>query len=167
MPNHVTNELIFRGTDKATQNKLLATICDSNGKVDFQILVPIPLNIWRGNVGQNHEKAFGKNTALDWVRENWGTKWNAYNCTVERSHDTLTVRFDTAWKPPYPWLAAVLNKNQIPFEHNWLSEGVDTGYHGRFWIGPDDLSGFYRWEESAADETVQKHLDELCGRDEE
>lgn len=132
MPNNCINELIFRDAEKATQERIIAATCDAEGQVDFQILVPIPLNIWRGNVSSEHERAF-KRTGLDWARENWGTKWNAYSHhPIERTDNTVALRFETAWGPPYPWLAAVFNHLGLPFQHNWLSEGGGDGVVGTF-----------------------------------
>lgn len=155
MPNHVINELIFRTADEADRERILAAICSKDGAVDFEILVPVPLNVWRGDVGSNHQEAF-KRVGLDWQRENWGTKWNAYGqVPVERSTDALTIRFQTAWTPPYPWLAAVFNSLRLPFEHNWLSEGGAPGKSGTF-----DPAGRFgnEWKEIEAPDALHRHL---------
>lgn len=158
MPNHVINELIFNGVDADQQSAIIAAACDAEGNVDFAILVPPPLNIWMGSCGTAHEKAFG-DTGLDWGRRNWGTKWNAYSHQpIERTPDTITLRFETAWSPPYPWLAAILNKLSLPFAHNWLDEGASRGRAGSFLItekwGPE-------WSEAEADDTLHLHLHKL------
>jgi hypothetical protein len=158
MPNHCINEMIFRGVDGAAQDRILAAACDADGKVDFQILVPIPLNVWRGNVGSDHERAF-KITRLDWARDNWGTKWNAYSHhPVERTGDTLTLRFQTARRPPYPWLAAVFNHLGLPFDHNWIEEGGGDGTAGRFEI---DGRWGQEWTEAPASPELHRHLHKL------
>lgn len=158
MPNHVVNELIFRGVDADAQARIIASTCNAEGAVDFEILVPLPLNMWWGSVGQNHERAF-KRTALDWCTENWGTKWNAYSHKpTEQTSDSLTLRFDTAWGPPYPWLAAVFNSLKIGFDHNWFSEGEEHGHHGVFdWSKMADLGGS-PWVEALADDALHRHL---------
>lgn len=43
---------------------------------------------------------------MDWNRDNWGTKWNAYSQTIE--DDSLT--FDTAWSHPTPVIEALSRK---------------------------------------------------------
>lgn len=161
MPNHVINEIIFRNVDVAKQNEMLVMIRNGLGEVDFEILVPIPINVWRGSVGEKHEKAFRQN-ALDWARLNWGTKWNAYEQKpIERTDDTLILRFKTAWGPPYGWLCAIFNFFKLPFEHNWLSEGHDRGVCGKFnWSRMDDLGG-EPWNEEPADEAMHRHLHKL------
>jgi hypothetical protein len=161
MPNHVTNELIFAGIDPAVQDAIIAKICDTKGAVDFSILIPMPINIWRGNVGQRHEKAF-KLTALDWCTDQWGTKWNAYNSReIRRTEDALTITFDTAWSPPYPWLAAVFNTFERSFEHNWFDEGAEWSVEGRFNAAAlaDILSD--PWKEDRASQEVHERLHTL------
>jgi len=158
MPNHVINELIFRNVDAEQQDAIVAATCDAEGDVDFSILVPAPLNMWNGNTGREHKQAFGR-TGLDWSRVNWGTKWNAYSHqATERTADTLILRFETAWAPPYPWLAAVLNKLSLSFAHNWLDEGATRGRAGSFSIeekwGPE-------WKEADADDALHRHLHKL------
>lgn len=39
---------------------------------------------------------------MDFAREQWGTKWNAYECVVDI--DAGTAQFDTAWSCPTPLL---------------------------------------------------------------
>ncbi len=157
MPNDIINELIFSDVSPSDQDRILAAAC-VDGKVDFSILVPVPLNIWQGSVGKQHDVF--KANALDWARQNWGTKWNAYaHVQPERAADSLTLRFQTAWSPPYPWLAAMLNKLALPFYHNWLDEGAERGRHGAF--KPDGEFGDNEWSEIEADEPLHRHLHKL------
>jgi hypothetical protein len=160
MPNHVLNELIFRNVDRATQDAILAKLCNAEGKVDFNVLVPTPVNRWLGGVSQLHEKAFGE-TALDWSRREWGTKWNAYSHKpIERTDDTLILRFDTAWSPPYPWLVAVFNTFKRAFDHNWLDEGAERGVCGKWNHAALEAHNPFEkpWHETPADDEMQRHL---------
>lgn len=158
MPNHVINELAFRDVTTERQDNILSAVCNSEGLVDFQILVPIPLNIWLGSTTSEHEKAF-RSTWYNWNRENWGTKWNAYSHKpTERTEDSLFLRFETAWAPPYPWLAAVFNKTGISFEHNWLDEGAVRARTGRFFTS--DIFG-PEWKEQDATDEIHRHLHKL------
>lgn len=161
MPNHVLNELVFRDISEEAKDKIVSAIVDENEDVDFSILVPIPKNVWMGNVGQRHEKAF-KRTGLDWMRENWGTKWNAYSTQpVEWSEGVLTIIFETAWSPPYPWLAAVFNTLAIPFDHNWLDEGCARGVCGKFTPNPTSDYRIDEWREEPCDDATQRRLHKL------
>ena len=38
----------------------------------------------------------------NWCVENWGTKWNSTNASLDEDKDGLTYSFDTAWSPPTP-----------------------------------------------------------------
>lgn len=162
MPNHVINEIIFRNVDAGKQAAIAAKLCNDEGKVDFERLVPIPPNIWLGNVGTKHEK-LGV-SALDWCRENWRTKWNAYSHKpIERTDDSITFRFETAWSPPYGWLVAVFNVIRLDFEHNWLDEGAARGWEG-MWLRStfDTERGFEDpWTEKPASDAMQRHLHKL------
>lgn len=170
MPNHVINELVFHA-DAERQSAIREALCDSEGRVDFQVLVPLPKNMWWGSVSLRHEEAF-KRTALDWAVENWGTKWNAYSHReTEATESSITFRFVTAWRPPYPWLAAIFNTLKISFDHNWLSEGGGLGSHGTFdWSEAETgLLGDAWKEEKIADEndTLHRHLRHLLWGDTE
>lgn len=158
MPNHVTNEIIFRGVDAAMQAKICEKILDAEGLVDFSILVPQPANMWIGNEGSNHKEKF-KRMGMDWNRENWGTKWNAYNMMpVVKTEDSITFVFDTAWNPPYPWLAAIFNTLPLSFEHNHFDEGCDWSVHGVFRFDQKEKLVGNPWEETPASEELHKHL---------
>lgn len=158
MPNHVINELVFRGVNAEQQDAIIAATCDAEGKVDFEILLPPPLNIWMGSSGSAHDKAF-RRTWYDWSIENWGTKWNAYSHKpTDRTSDGLILRFETAWAPPYPWLAAVMNKLELSFDHNWLDEGAVRGRSGKFSMeGPFGRD----WSEVEATDEMHRHLHKL------
>lgn len=158
MPNHVINELVFTDLTEADRDRVVTAIY-AGDNVDFEILVPMPLNMWWGAVGSNHEAAF-KRTGLDWARENWGTKWNAYRSVApEWADGVLTIRFQSAWSPPYPWLAAVFNKLNLPFAHNWLDEGAERGWIGTFSI--DEPIWGIEWKEVEATDEMQRHLHKL------
>jgi len=158
VPNHVINEMVFRNVSCEQQDAIIAAACDAEGNVDFSILVPAPLNMWMGNTGRDHDEAFGR-TGLDWNRTNWGTKWNAYSHKpIERTADAMTLRFKTAWRPPYPWLAAMLNKLSLPFDHNWLDEDASCGRAGSFTISP---TWGPEWKEVDADDVLHRHLHKL------
>lgn len=159
MPNHVINEVIFRDLSDAQIADILSRTIDANGHVDFSILLPIPINCWIGSVSIADEKAF-KNTALDWCRDNWGTKWGAYGTHngSECVGSVLTLRFDSAWRPPYGWLAALINTFRLSFQHNWLSEGEHQGHVGHFIHQPGNIMGDIDWHEESAPPNIHTHL---------
>lgn len=158
MPNHVINELIFSDCDADKVQRLREVICDEYGKVDFEVLLPSPINIWRGCVGSKHKETF-PDTHLDWATKNWGTKWNAYgDRAFEVDGGTVTVTFRTAWNPPYGWLVALFNTIKGKFSHNFLSEGRTKAVVSSWnYVSIDQAFGD-AWVEIEADEEMQKHL---------
>ena len=56
-------------------------------------------------------KKHGAKDWYDWSINNWGTKWDASTQDIdEMDGNWLSIRFDTAWSPPEPWLQAVTEK---------------------------------------------------------
>lgn len=119
MPNHVTNKIVF---DKTYSEKVFAEVCP-NGKFDFELLIPQPLNIYRGDLSGEDESDFPLNWR-SWNIENWGTKWNCYEqeCGINEEGKAY-IKFDTAWSIPYPIISAFNNKFNISFIHKYYDEG--------------------------------------------
>lgn len=166
MPNHVLTEVVFRDVGSLKQIDILGKVSSRERKIDFEELLPMPLNIWRGNVSSRHEEAF-PGTALDWCSANWGTKWNAYGIdeggkyeSVERTDDSLTLRFQTAWSPPMGWLVALFNSFGLSFEYAYLDEGASHAMSGSFRIGVDKFLGD-QWSEAKADEPTHRRMHKL------
>ena len=129
MPNHVMNEVKIKCTEQE-QKDMLKYIVNEEGKIDFRILLPIPLNCWQGDLSDN-EKQFSPYNWYDWCTKNWGTKWNAYGQekdwykNVEFNNDELILRFQTAWLAPYGWLIALSNNFKKTIEFKVCDEGND------------------------------------------
>lgn len=168
MPNHVLNEIVFRDIDPIQKDAILSHVRSSECDIDFCVLLPIPLNVWQGNVGIQHETAFRKaNTALAWCAENWGTKWGAYGLneggryrSIVAENSTLTLIFQTAWRPPYGWLLALWHKTGLPFEYTWLDQGRDTAIAGRFTSYDGDMLS-EPWLEATAEEATTRRMHKL------
>jgi hypothetical protein len=118
MPNHVTNKITF---DASKADEIFKAVCP-DGKFDFELLVPMPPNTYQGDMSSEDEKDFPINWN-DWSRENWGTKWNCYDQSCGIENGTAFIKFDTAWQPPYPVMAAFCNRFGIAFEHRYFDEG--------------------------------------------
>lgn len=132
MPNHVTNLISF-GTDAIALsdfcNMLKLVRADEGflGSVDFNKLIPMPEHIFRGNLGIEEERKYGKNNWYDWSNDHWGTKWNAYGCVrADKNADTLL--FYTAWNAVPKIIKLISEKfpdRQVTYQ--WADE--DTGYN--------------------------------------
>lgn len=81
--------------------------------VDFNRVIPMPsyddpmFTAPKTDFGDMVGWGFGGYSPLDWARENWGTKWNAYD--TERKGRNI-MRFDTAWNHPAPVIEALSRK---------------------------------------------------------
>ena len=167
MPNHVINEVVFHSVFSEDQEAILKAVAGKDGKVDFSVILPPPINSWRGSVGQKH-KVFPTND-LDWCTKNWSTKWNAYGeRSIERSADTLTLTFQTAWSAPYGWLVALFNTLNLSFEYCYLEEGQTDAYGGYFDYAQKRSLFGDAWKEDVAPEEVRARLHTLLfGEDED
>ena len=59
-----------------------------------------------------------------WCVENWGTKWNAYNCFITEQY----ISFDTAWSTPEP-IIVQLSKDLPEVEMFILYADEDIGFN--------------------------------------
>lgn len=113
MPNHVTNWVVIKGSEAKIKKLKKDTIKPhekddnydngDNIQFDFNGIIPMPENIYRGDVGREEREKYGENNSLDWSVKNWGTKWGAYNAhLISETPTRLAVEFQTAWSPPDP-----------------------------------------------------------------
>jgi hypothetical protein len=129
MPNWITNKLTIEGPNALKVVESLATKTQE-GQVlplDFNNILPMPENIYKGNLGTKERKEYGKNNWYDWSLANWGTKWNA--CASEASGNVIT--FDTAWSPVIDLIVRLSEKHpENTFKCEYAEEflGNFTGY---------------------------------------
>lgn len=158
MPNHVLNEVVIHFGDEAERDAIIAAVVGEEEQVDFRLLLPLPLNIWWGDVSAAHREAF-REPALDWCAANWSTKWNAYRQEpMVENVGTLTFRFTTAWSPPLRWILALFNRFSAPVDYYYFDEGRDRARMGCFTMtapsGPE-------WQEADADDETDARLKAL------
>lgn len=81
-------------------------------------------------------KETGCKNWYDWCPDNWGTKWNCYDFSMDRVDDgKLIMKFDTAWSVPHPILEKL--SSEFPTTHfDILSfdEGWNFAYRARFYL---------------------------------
>lgn len=147
MPNHVSHRLFFA----AEHAPRIFEECCPNGGLDFDRLISRPINVYSGNLTPADEKDFPCNWH-SWSCENWGTKWNAYEASTEMRCDRAVLKFQTAWRVPYPVIVAFANRYRIPFEHWYYDEG-NGEYSIERWDGGDRPSRVMK-RKSDASETV-------------
>ena len=98
MANHWSNIVKFRGNQEQV-NALLESIKGDDGRlVDFNKITPIPRWIYgadpsdTGITKEDKEKYGKENISLNWRREHWGTKWNAYEMDYNAEKNELFFR---------------------------------------------------------------------------
>lgn len=165
MPNYVINEVIFPNVNQEQQAAILAKVNGKWGPIDFETLLPVPINYWKGDTTLIHDQVF-PGVALDWCTKNWSTKWNAVALFVlpgeaERyqqivqTETSLTLTFLTAWSPACGWIVALFNTFHLEIVHNWLNEEDSVGYTDHYY-----LEGAHgeEWHRVPANQEMQRHL---------
>lgn len=112
MPNWCDLELRVLDDGSCEELRRFISGKDSMGEqasVTFNKLIPMPDNIFRGDLGKKEMELYGKNNWYDWSRAHWGTKWDA--CHVQVTPEC--VMFSTAWCPPFPWLEKLAERAAI------------------------------------------------------
>lgn len=128
MPNHVTNIIKLNG-DRKQISELLEQIQNDEhglGTIDFEKIIPMPENIYRGNLGREETNLYGKNNWYDWCISNWGTKWSAYGYEKDCDYSNAEeLRFLTAWAAPHPVIQRLSEMfPEIKIIHEWADEDI-------------------------------------------
>lgn len=156
MPNHIVNEIRLHGVDEATVREVAS---GPERVIDFEKLLPLPLNFWPGSVSILHEKAF-PGTHLDAARKTWGTKWNAYalsDDSLRQDGDDTILTFETAWAPPRGWVVAVFSKLECDITHHWQDEGSDDVHREIYTFTGDGSISFPKWVSEVIDQGSEDH----------
>ena len=130
MPNHVENHLTFDCSEERLKEILQAIGRDEDsaldgqygiGTFDFNKVIPMPDDIYRGDLGPKEQKIYGKKNWYDWSCWNWGTKWNSYG----NSFDGHTLTFQTAWAAPPPVIEKLSEMYpDVTISHRWADEDL-------------------------------------------
>lgn len=128
----------------------------ADARLSFTVLLPPPLNVWCGSVGREHQQAFPGNQ-MDWARQNWGTKWDAYGGPKARSTTQGTVlTFQTAWSHPRGWVCALFNTLNCRITAHWLDEGSADGVSEYYTISDGGVGGC-QWHTEQTKEGSPRH----------
>lgn len=113
---------------------------------DFNMVISQPANIETGGCSGKHDE--GVICWRNWSIDNWGTKWNAYDTSLEPKESGLTeLRFDTAWSHPHPVLEALSKLfPNVLIQVSYADE--DLGYNiGKYSIKDDERTDLLNIEE--------------------
>jgi hypothetical protein len=170
MPNYAFNQLTISGPAE-----LLSDFLERNkgeGQVlSFAMMVPYPEEFRamdraleefirdHPDVPHQAQPKDGYNSGgYEWCCMAWGTKWDAVDPWVgpyETATGSITIRFDTAWSPPLPWLQVAAERwpdliLRLESEDPSLGWGNEVEFRGgllvshrsrdvKDWVeGPDD-----------------------------
>lgn len=124
MPNHVINELIFRDVNNDNARMVIDLATNGRGMVDFSVLIPEPA---------------GELADRQWRLENWNTDRNAYMMMYDQSFrpieiagDALSLRFQSAWEPPLPFVNRLWERCSMPFCFTYTNEADDAAYRADY-----------------------------------
>ena len=115
MPNWTTNLVVISCSQSMREHvkEGLAGINEEEQEIvfDFNKLIPMPDDIFRGNLGADEREKYGNKNWYDWSCDNWGTKWPACDAEITAETDTeIHYRFLTAWDAPRPIVDALRKK---------------------------------------------------------
>jgi len=77
MANDVTNIIKFENIPQSKVTEIMEQIKNERegiGSIDFNKIIPMPDNIYKGDIEGKAYQKYGKNNWIDWSVEFWGTK---------------------------------------------------------------------------------------------
>lgn len=79
-----------------------------------------------GKTAYENQSKYGAQTWYEWSINNWGTKWNAYECSaLDLDGESAELSFWTAWSPPHPILMRLAEQYpELSFSHEWADEDI-------------------------------------------
>lgn len=119
MPNDCYNALSIDAND-ALIERIMNHVRSEETEFDFERIIPMPENIYRGMLGSEERKLYGENNWYDWSCNHWGTKWNAYDVLADPGY----VSFYTAWTPCRHVISELANQYpEATFVHEYYEPG--------------------------------------------
>lgn len=97
MANYVTNIITFNDAPIERLNQILEAIKNDEegvGTIDFNKIIPMPDNVFKGDIGHNEREEYGENNWMDWSTRNWGSKWNAFAFVPYNTKRTMDIAQD-------------------------------------------------------------------------
>jgi hypothetical protein len=77
-----------------------------NGGFSFNRFIPMPEDIYMGDLGPTERELYGANNWHDWRCENWGTKWDCDQVSVTLFEGSVTahlsIDYRSPWRPSFP-----------------------------------------------------------------
>ena len=118
-------DFVYVYTFAGTEQKDLLNIPKDKEEIFLRTRRDIRRDEWElGKTAFQNEQKYGAATWYDWARENWGSKWNAYQ--TEELEDN-TIEFNTAWSNVKPVIIALSEKfPDIEMRYQWADEDIGS-----------------------------------------
>ncbi|SDA30295.1 hypothetical protein SAMN02910447_03163 [Ruminococcus sp. YE71] len=147
MPNHITNRIKLIGEPSEIHRVMEAVKVDDFGlgSLDFNKVIPMPADVFKGDLGEKERELYGNNNWYDWSVANWGTKWNSYGYeNFETAENADTISFLTAWSAPHPVIEKLSQMfPTITIEHEWADEDIGMNCGRRTYYDGERVEEYY------------------------
>lgn len=146
MPNWCQNTVTITANN-TEQKSILSKVAKAAAerKQIFSIFRPMPLEVYRGDLGREEREKYGALNGYDWSMANWGVKLDAEATVDLFDGESLSLSFETAWTAP---IALYEYLSQLGFS-------VDADYYepglmfAGVWVNGDDR--YYEEEDLTED----------------
>ena len=101
MPNWVQCRIVAMNEDVNFKK-----FCNKDDEFTFEKVLPMPKDIYRGDLGKAEREKYGDKNWYDWSIRHWGTKWDCRDAYVCGNR----VEFTTAWSFPLGAMVALAKK---------------------------------------------------------
>ena len=125
MPNYCSNCIIVSGGSLEDFKKTLDTENNEGEEVEFSFHQTVP------------EPAKEYGYWYDWRCDNWGTKWDVSDYSVNIENDKVIIHTQTAWSPPLKWAETTISKFEDLHIEIGYSE-LGCSYYGVWKDGEND-----------------------------
>lgn len=150
MANYVKNR-IYLPSNEVDYGHMLDLLAGPEGEwgdVDFNGLVPMPKDVYRGPLGPEELACYpGEANWYEWSIAHWGTKWNAWDGNICGNY----IEFTTAWNA-VPELMKRLSEQllDVIIDYHWADE--DIGFNvGGLALRNGKIIGSIAFEEGSAE----------------
>lgn len=150
MPNWCSNSLQISGCPKQLDEFKSKSIIKSGMNLDIFVMdglitMPEELAICEGLTPEQKAEKVAKysyDNWYDWRFENWGSKWDAQDSSIEEDENGLTIDFCTAWSPAIPYIKQVAKMYpDLIFDLYFMETG--DWYAGRVTAKNEDVNEQY------------------------
>lgn len=136
MPNWVRTVINIQSRNRNSIKQIFDYTKSEKSVFDFNKIIPMPSNIYRGNLGNKEREMYGENNWYDWCTSNWGTKWNA--CDAELTENGFV--FDTAWSCPHKVIEQLSKTfTSVTIDYAWSDEDIGSNCGRRTLCNATDI----------------------------